>query len=151
MARMHTGRHGKSKSRKPLESEMKAEMERGKLEGIIAGYVKQGMNGTLIGQKLKDEHGVGYVRPILGKRLSAFMEEKGFNREIPTDLLNLMRKAVNMRKHLAANHRDVYGSVRLQRVESKIWRLSKYYKGSGKLPLNWRYDPEQAALIIKGM
>ncbi len=68
---------------------------------------------------------------------------------LPDDLMSLMRKAVGMHKHLAENHRDVYGKIRLIRVEAKIWRLSKYYRASGKLPADWKYDPAQAALMIK--
>jgi|WetSurMetagenome_2_1015567.scaffolds.fasta_scaffold640274_1 small subunit ribosomal protein S15 len=148
MARLHTRRHGKSKSTKPIESELKA-VDDGKLEEKIVGYAKSGMKSTLIGQNLKDKDGVGYVRPILGKRLTAFLNEKGFKKDIPTDLMDLMTRAVRMRKHLGTNHRDVHGRTRLQRVESKIWRLGKYYKSAKKLPANWKYDPEQAALIIK--
>ena len=46
MARLHTRRHGKSKSRKPLESEMKVDVERGKVEEAIVGYAKQGMKAA---------------------------------------------------------------------------------------------------------
>lgn len=149
MARLHTRRHGRSKSRKPVESEAGARGDTEKLEEAITAYAKQGMHGALIGQRVKEKHKVGYLKPVLGKRLGVFLAEKGFKSEIPSDLLDLMRKAVNMRKHLGANHRDVHGTTRLHRVESKIWRLSKYYRGSGRLPNDWRYDPEQAALIIK--
>lgn len=149
MARLHTRKHGKSKSRKPVDSEAKVEADRKKVEEEIVAYAKQGMNKALIGQKMKDEHKVGYLRPVLGKRLSAFLEERDFKSELPADMLDLMRKAVRMRKHLTANHKDTYNNTRLQRVESKIWRLSKYYRGTGRLPSEWKYDPEQAALIIK--
>src|SRR3989338_2145164 len=47
--------------------------------------------------------------------------------------------------------RDIYGipDLRgLQLTESKIKRLVKYYKANGKLPQNWKYDREQAKLLI---
>ena len=149
MARLHTRKHGRSKSRKPVQSEPKGGADKQKVEDEIVSYARQGMKGTLIGQKLRDEGKAGYLKSVLGKRLNVFMGEKGFKGNLPTDLLDLMRKAVNMRKHLSSNHKDVYNSTRLQRVESKIWRLGKYYRQSGRLPANWTYDPEQAALIIK--
>jgi small subunit ribosomal protein S15 len=34
-------------------------------------------------------------------------------------------------------------------TESKIKRLVKYYRRTKKLPKDWRYDPEQAVLIIR--
>jgi small subunit ribosomal protein S15 len=154
MARMHTGKRGKSKSRKPeLEPGMQAEeakISKAEAEKIIEGYSKQGVNPALIGQYLKDKHGVPYVRQLMGKRLMQVLKEKGAATELPSDLLSLMRKAVGMRKHLSGNKQDVHNRTRLVRTESKIWRLSKYYKKEGVLPKTWTYDPEQAALIIKG-
>jgi len=149
MARLHTRRHGRSKSRKPVEFKAPAGAGNAELEQAIVAYAKQGMKSTAIGRQIKEKHKVGYLKPMLGKRLNVFLEEKGFKNEIPTDLLDLMRRAVNMRKHLGANHRDVHNTTRLQRVEAKIWRLGKYYRSSGKLAPDWKYDPAQAALIIK--
>ncbi len=151
MARMHTGKHGRSKSRKPPAEEIKADASRkAEVEELIVKYFKQGLSPAQIGQVLKDKHGVKYVKPIIGMRLNEFLESKGLKRSLPPDLLDLVKKAVNMRDHLAKNHKDVHNKVRLNRVESKIWRLTKYYKRVGKLPKDWAYDPQQAALLIKG-
>ena len=149
MARLHTRKHGKAKSRKPVAGEARNEADRREVEAAILDYAKQGMSGSAIGQSLKEKHRVGYIKPFLGKRLDQFLAEKGARKEFPDDLMALMRKAVGMRRHLAGNHSDVYGKVRLQRVEAKIWRLSRYYRESGRLPASWKYDPEQAALMIK--
>ncbi len=149
MARLHTRRHGRSKSRKPVETGASADADRSALEQAIITYAKQGIESTTIGRRVKQERNVGYLKPVLGQRLNAFLAAKGFKSDIPVDLLDLMKKAVKMRKHIGANHRDMHNSIRLQRVEAKIWRLSKYYRGSGKLPADWKYDPAQAALIVK--
>lgn len=154
MARMHTGKHGKSKSRKPdvevggMPDNVK--LTREEIDEKIANYAKQGLSPALIGQYLKDRDNVPYIKQIYGKRLVAILKEKKLATELPPDMLDLMRKAVNMRKHLSTNRQDVHNNLRLVRVESKIWRLTKYYKKEGRLPGNWRYDPEKAALIIKG-
>ena len=149
MARLHTRRHGQSKSKKPTEDKVQNTVEQQKAEELILDYQKQGMRQAMIGQVLKDKHSVGYLKPLLGKRLGAFLKEKGLSKELPEDLLDLMRKAVIMHRHLTTNHQDVHNMTRLHRVESKIWRLTKYYKSTGRLPREWRYDPAQAALIIK--
>ncbi|VVB77433.1 30S ribosomal protein S15 [uncultured archaeon] len=149
MARLHTRKHGKSKSRKPLADAVKIDVDKSKVEEAILNYSKQGMNSAQIGQSVKTDLGAGYLKPVLGKRLSQFLIEKGIKKELPDDIMSLMQKAVGMRKHLAANKRDVYGRIRLMRVESKIWRLSKYYRNTGRLPVEWKYNPEQAALMIK--
>ena len=154
MAKMHTGKHGKSKSRKPgVELGKPPEgmkLTTSEIEEIIDGYSKQGMGPALIGQRLKDKHGVQYLRQATGKRMAEILKAKGHSTEIPWDLLNLMRKAVGMRKHLERNKQDTHNRTRLVRTESKIWRLGRYYKRTGALPKGWKYDPEQAALIIKG-
>ena len=146
---MHTKKHGKSKSRKPAPQDIKVDAESSKVEGLISKYAKQGLGAAQIGQILKDKHKVPYVRPVIGKKLVAYIDEKGLGTALPYDLTNLMKKAVNMRKHISKNKQDVHNTVRLHRVESKIWRLSKYYKGTGRLPSTWVYDPKQAALMIK--
>jgi len=34
-------------------------------------------------------------------------------------------------------------------IESRIRRLGKYYVREGQLPEGWRYNPREAALLIK--
>ncbi|MGC8676428.1 MAG: 30S ribosomal protein S15 [Candidatus Micrarchaeia archaeon] len=152
MARMHTRRHGKAKSRKPdlgASTQRYGEDKRKEVEELIGSYFKQGLSPAQIGQVLKDKHNIPYVKPVLGMRLNEYMLKQNMKRPLPADMLDLMRRAVRMRAHIKEHHNDVHNSVRLERVESKIWRLSKYYKQQGKLPKDWKYDPEQAALIIK--
>ncbi|MGC8495751.1 MAG: 30S ribosomal protein S15 [Candidatus Micrarchaeia archaeon] len=151
MARMHSKKKGKAKSRKPpLSAATKPEMGKEQIEELIVKYAKQGMSPALIGETLKRQHGVQYIKYATGSRLGKILEEKGVAPQLPSDLVDLMKKAVNMRAHLAANKSDVHNTIRLHRVESKIWRLTRYYISTGKLPQDWRYDPAKAELIIKG-
>jgi small subunit ribosomal protein S15 len=154
MARMHTKKRGKSKSRKPiLEHGSKIEGAEENKEEIIklaVGYAKQGMPPALIGEKLKKEHNVPYIKHILGKRLEQVLKENGIEESMPYDMLELMKKAVNLRKHMAKNKQDVNNRIRLGRIEAKIWRLTKYYIREGVLPEGWRYNPQQAELLVKG-
>jgi len=152
MARMHTKKKGKSASRKPLMENAKDEsgIPREQIEELIASYAKQGMDPALIGEKLKREHKVLYVRQATGKRMLQILHEKKLSGDIPSDMLQLMKKAVGIRAHLNTNKKDVHARIRLGRVESKIWRLTKYYLGEGRLPKGWRYDPATAELLIKG-
>ncbi len=152
MARMHTKRHGRSKSRKPvLAPDAKVtELTREQIEGLIENYAKQSVGAARIGEILKREHGVPYIRHAAGRRLMKILEEKGLAGPVPADMFDLMKKAVNLRRHIAANAHDINNTVRLRRIESKIWRLTKYYIRTRKLPQGWRYDPARAALLIKG-
>jgi small subunit ribosomal protein S15 len=60
-----------------------------------------------------------------------------------------MRKAVLIRKHLEENKQDMPGKRGLQLTESKINRLAKYYKETGKLDTAWKYDPERIKLQVE--
>ena len=153
MARMHTKKHGKAKSRKPVlgaDAPRVTELTNEEIEKHIVALAKQGMSPSAIGYKLKEEHKVMYAKHVLGRRLGKVLEEKGVAGSMPPDLMDLMKKAVNLRNHLSRNKHDKGNTTGLQRVEAKIWRLTKYYSRTGKLPSGWRYDPEQAALLIKG-
>jgi small subunit ribosomal protein S15 len=54
-----------------------------------------------------------------------------------------------MKKHLKAHKGDVHNKTKLIHVESKIKRLVKYYREVGMLPKKWKYEPEQAALLVR--
>lgn len=155
MARMHTRKHGKSKSRKPVLDSRdfgkgSGEMSKEQVEDIITEYAKQGVGPAQIGERLKMNHGVKYIRQATGKKLGKILEEKGFGGDIPADMMDLMKSAVRIRKHMEKNRRDVHGAIRLNRTESKIWRLTSYYISKGVLPGKWRYNPATAELLIKG-
>ncbi len=152
---MHTGGHGKAKSRKPSLKEMgqsaEPKADSNEIEELVAKYAKQNMPQAMIGQKLRDEHNIPYIKHALsGKRLGQLLAEKKLKSAYPQDMLDLIKKAVNMREHLSSNHNDTYNTIRLGRVEAKIWRLTKYYKREGKIAADWKYEPDKAALLIKG-
>ena len=49
-----------------------------------------------------------------------------------------IRKAVAVRKHLERNRKDKDSKFRLILIESRIHRLSRYYKSVGSLPPTWK-------------
>ena len=153
MARMHTGKHGKSKSRKPdvpIGTRPEGlDLNDSQIVKLVVEYAKQGMHQAQIGQMLKNEHKVPYVKQIFSKRLGSILKENGFNQEIPQDMMDLLTKAIKLRRHIERNHNDTHNKTSLHRVEAKIWRLSNYYKENGQLPSDWKYDPVKVALIIK--
>ena len=51
-------------------------------------------------------------------------------------------------KHLENNKKDVPAKRGLELTESKIHRLSKYYKKIGRIPKDWKYDRSKAKLLI---
>src|SRR5271157_4552500 len=134
MARLYSKKHGKSKSRKPPIEEVSIPENAPKkeqIEALIVQYAKQGMDPAMIGEKLKREHNVPYLKYMLGERLTSFLDTHGFKGKVPSDMMILMRKAVKMHEHMAHNKQDMHNKTTLHRIESKIWRLTKYYRREG--------------------
>jgi len=118
------------------------------IENLIIKLRKEGKSLAEIGMILRDNYGIPDIRASIGKKLQKFLEEKGLAPEIPEDIFNLMKKAVNLKKHLEKHKKDVHNRRALQLVESKIRRLAKYYIRKGKLPKDWKYSIEQAELLV---
>lgn len=57
----------------------------------------------------------------------------GMAPEIPESLYYLIKKAVQMRKHLERHRKDVNSKFRLILVESRIYRLARYFKVKKKV------------------
>ncbi|MBM3228953.1 30S ribosomal protein S15 [Candidatus Parvarchaeota archaeon] len=151
MARLHSKKHGKSGSKKPANktSPEWVGYSAHEVEDLVMKLRKEGMEIAQIGQKLRDVYGVPSVRNVAGKSITKIVKASGQKLEYPEDLLSLIRRAVNVRKHLGANKQDNHNKVKLRHIESKINRLVKYYGNSGKLPDGWIYEPEKAALLVK--
>ncbi len=150
MARLHTRKRGRSSSKKPRSNAAKAWVRLSKEEvfELVKKLAKEGKTDAQIGLLLRDVYAVPSVRVVTGKSLTAILAELKLSREYPSDLLDLIRRAIKMRKHLAANKRDTSNRCELSRVEAKIKRLVRYYRGN-KLPADWKYAPETAALLVK--
>ena len=151
MARLHSKKKGKSGSRKPPSRAVPpwVEMSGLEVEELAVKLAKQGVSNTLIGQTMRDTYGIPSITNITGKSLLQILREAGIKQAYPEDLLNLIKRATNVRKHLKANKRDIHNRVKLGHIESKIKRLVRYYRNAGRLPAGWAYDPDKAALLVK--
>lgn len=153
MARMHTRRKGQSGSRRPstlrtpewLEKEKNAEW----VEDKVVELAKAGSTPSMIGMILRDQYGIPLVKVITGKKVMDIIKENNLERQVPEDLRNMIAKATKIRRHLEENKRDFVSKRGLQLVESKIHRLSRYYRKSHILPADWKYSPDQAAVLLR--
>jgi hypothetical protein len=59
-----------------------------------------------------------------------------------------LSQAVAVRKHLERNRKDKDSKFRLILIESRIHRLSRYYKSVSVLPPNWRYESATASTMV---
>ena len=151
MARMYSRKHGKSGSKKPVKKVLPVWLryKPKEVELLIAKLAKEGKNSSEIGIILRDTYGIPDVRFLCKKKVTQILKEKNLAPEIPDDLLALIRKSVEIRKHLETNHKDESAKRGLTLTESLIKKLTKYYKATGKLPSEWKFDPERAGFFTK--
>ena len=151
MARIHARKRGKSGSKRPIVKTKPAwvTLSAEEIEELIVQMGKAGKSSALIGLTLRDQYGIPLEKVITGKKITEILAEHELAPEIPDDLMSLIKKAVNVINHRKANNKDMHAKRNLMLIESKIKRLVKYYRNAGKLPSNWRYSPETAALLVK--
>ena len=138
---MHARRKGKSGSTRPLGtvSPEWIDVTLKDIEKNVVEMARSGIPQSKIGGVLRDQYGIPNVKLVTGKKLSQILKENDLSSPIPEDLQNLLNKAENLKKHLSRNKKDLHNRRGLQLVESKIHRISKYYKGEGVLDKEWRY------------
>ncbi|AAK40737.1 30S ribosomal protein S15 [Saccharolobus solfataricus] len=143
---------GKSHSIRPARAGAPkwVRLTREEVEMLVEELAKRGYTPSMIGIILRDQYGIPLVKQIVGKKVTQILEERGLAPQIPEDLFNLIRKAVNVRRHINEYPRDKTAKKGLEEIESKIRRLTRYYKGIGKLPQEWVYDPAKAELLVAG-
>lgn len=125
------------------------EMTEEEIVELIVKLHKEGQSTSQIGIILRDQYGIPSTKTVLGAKITDILKDNGTEFEYPEDLLNLIKRAVNIREHLEENPKDLHSKRGLMIIESKIRRLVKYYTRNNVLPEGWRYDPRTAALLVK--
>ena len=148
MGRLHTHNHGKSHSIRPIDPKKPdwIKQTNEEIEALIIKYAKEGMTSSQIGTKLRDQHAIPLVKPIINKGIKEVLIENKLNPEIPEDLNNIVMKAVNLPKHLKENRSDNRNTRALELVEAKVHRLSTHYKKTGEIDQKWKYKSVVAQL-----
>ena len=151
MARMHSRKKGKSGSKKPLRKTAPTWMryKPAEVEMIVSKLIKEGKSPSQIGTILRDIYGIPSIRAAIGKKITHVLRDKKLLHDIPEDLAALMRRYVIIKKHLDENNKDQTARRGLLLTSSKIKRLSDYYKGTGRLPEEWKFDPDKIRLLIE--
>ena len=148
MGRLHTHNHGKAHSTRPMESKFSSWVKQDpkEIEELVIKYAKDGNTSSQIGIKLRDQHAIPLVKPIINKTISDILDQNDLKSEIPEDLNNIVTKAVGLQKHLKSNKNDRRNIRSLELIEAKVHRLSVYYKKIGRIPENWKYKAVIAQL-----
>ena len=148
MGRMHSHNYGKSHSTRPLNPKAPSWIKQDpkEIEALIVKYVKEDLAPSQIGIKLRDQHSIPLVKPIIKKSITKVLEENGLKTELPEDMNNIVNKAIGLQKHLKTNKKDFRNVRSLELIEAKIHRLTVYYKKIGRIPANWKYKSIVAQL-----
>jgi small subunit ribosomal protein S13e len=150
MGRMHAPGKGISKSAMPYKRTpptwLKLSTE--DVEDHVCKLAKKGLTPSQIGVLLRDSNGVSSVRAVTGQKIVRILKANGLAPDIPEDLYMLIKKAVQVRKHLEKNRKDKDSKFRLILIESRIHRLARYYRTTRKLPANWRYESATASTMV---
>ncbi len=148
MSRLHTHKHGKSHSTRPINVRMQPWIfqKPDEIVELIKKYSKDDLSSSQIGIKLRDQHAIPLVKPVIKKSITKVLDENKLNKEIPEDLTNIVKKAIGLQKHLKTHKSDKRNIRSLELIEAKIHRLSEYYKKISKLERNWKYKSIVAQL-----
>ncbi len=148
---MHSRKKGQSGSSRPAKLEMfpwfphSAE----EVEQKVVDLARKGESMSRIGTLLRDGFGTPLVKISTGKSISQILQEHDLSPQIPEDLRFMAKTAVSIRKHIETNKKDLEAKKGLNRTESKIRRLVKYYRRSGALPADFKYNPEQIKIYLR--
>ena len=148
MGRVHSHRHGKSHSIRPITQSSPPWVKQNaqEIEELVLKYAKDGLTTSEIGVKLRDQYAIPLVRSITKKSMTEILEQKGIKQEMPEDLNNIVRKALGLQKHLKTHTSDRRNVRSLELLEAKVHRLSSYYKKIGRIPKTWKYKSVIAQL-----
>lgn len=118
------------------------------VENLVLKLAKERYTPAQIGLILRDQYGIPDIKTVTRKSVSEVLKAHS-PFEVPEDMMQLLKKAVKLREHLEKNKRDKMSKYGLEKLESRIRKLGKYYSRVGKLPKDWQYDVEKAKLIIQ--
>lgn len=151
MARMHSRKKGKSGSKRPINREKRSWVRytAKEVEQLTIKLAKQGIDPSQIGILLRDSYGVPDVKAITKKKISKILKENKLLTKVPEDLSALIKKDIKLMKHMETHKKDMTVKRGILLTESKIRRLAKYFKKSGRLPKDWKYDKTKAKLLVE--
>lgn len=151
MARMYSGHKGKHGSKHfPIKRVPKwMKHTRDDVVKNAIELAKQKHSSAMVGTILRDQYGIPDVRVMTGKTIAQIMKANKLYPNMPEDMLNLLRHAVDIHDHLGRYRKDSHSKRSLQNLESHIRRLAKYYKREKLLPEDWAYSLEKARLIVQ--
>lgn len=132
-----------------MAKEKLKEVSKKEAEELVVSLANAGYSQSKIGLVLRDEYKIMDFTEFVGKSIGKVLEENKLLGDIPEDLLNLIKKSVMLNSHLEKNKKDFSAKRGYELTVSKIRKLSRYYIKKKRLPSDWRYTPQKAALLVR--
>ncbi len=147
---MYNRRKGISKSALPYRRTPPSWLKTSPSEVLeqVTKLAKKGLTPSQIGVILRDSHGIAQVSHVTGSKILRMLKKNGLAPDIPEDLYCLIKKAVQVRKHLDKFRQDKDAKFRLILIESRIHRTARYYKTVKALPPTWKYESSTASTLV---
>ncbi len=147
---MYSKAKGKAGSKKPIvkTNPVWQRYKAKELELITIKLAKAGKTSAEIGLYLRDVYGVPDFATVMGKSITGFLVDKKLGKDLPEDLLALIKKSVTLQKHMEGHKKDMPGKRGTQLTVSKINRLIKYYKNTGKIAPDFNLDRKNLRLYV---
>lgn len=151
MARVYSRKKGQAGSTKPSKKVNPTWLryKPQEVEIFISKLAKEGKTSSQIGITLRDTYGIPDVKLAIGKKIMTVMKEKNVARTLPEDLLSLIKKTVTLNKHRELNKHDMTAKRGMTINNSKIKRLTDYYKKEGVIAADWKFDPNNARMYLE--
>ncbi len=146
MGRIHSHRHGKAHSIRPVNPTAPEYANKEEVEEAIVRYAKDGMTASQIGVRLRDQHAIPLAKPVTGRTVTETLAAHDMLPEMPEDLASIVKTAIGLQKHLKVHKGDRRNVRSLELIEAKVHRLSTYYKRIGRIPKKWKYKSVIAQL-----
>ena len=147
---MYSRKKGKSGSKKPIKKTKKSWVRYSakEVEQLTMKLAKQEKTPSQIGLILRDNYGIPDVKLITKKSITKILSDNKLAPKIPEDLTALIKKTIRLMKHLDDFKKDETVKRGLTITESKISKLSKYYKRKDKLDKDWKYTRDKAKMLV---
>ena len=148
---MYSRKKGKAGSKRPdkVINHTWLRYKADEIEKLVVKLYKSGSTISQVGMILRDSYGIPSVRFATKKKIAKILEANGIKPKLPEDITALVKKDINLVKHLDFHKKDMTVKRGLQITESKINKLAKYYKREGVLPTGWKFDRKTAKLLIE--
>jgi small subunit ribosomal protein S13e len=118
------------------------------ISDLIVTMAKKGMSPSQIGVAIRDREAVPSIKLLTGQKIVRLLKKNGSAPEIPEDIYCLIKKAVNIRRHLEKCRKDKDAKYRIILIESRIHRLARYYRRTLRLPNKWKYNAKTASALV---